>query len=99
VNTYQAQAYRDRCEGIVTKFNNPSSIFGKPMVIDLPFACEEHIVDWEIQAYLNDLGTLTDDLGDQRFNTVLTVFLRKLKTKRKTTGGLHVIGGAPAANA
>ena len=32
-----------------------STIFGKPMEIVMPFVCEERIVDWEIQAYPNDL--------------------------------------------
>ncbi len=92
VNTYQAQAYKDMCEGIMAKFGKTNSIFGKPMVIDLPFVCEQRIVEWEVQAYPNDLGTLTDDLGGQQFHAVLSVILRKLKTKRKTTGGFRVIG-------
>lgn len=96
VNTYQAQSFKDVCEQIDTHYGMLNNIFGAtPMIIALPFACEERLVDWEIQAYPNDLGTLTDDLGGQQFHACLSITLRKHKTKRKTTGGFRVVGGPP----
>ena len=98
-NTHQAQAFKDNCESIHASFGMKNTIFGKPMEIEMPFDCEERIVDWEIQAYPNDLGTLTDDLGGEQFHAVLVVYARKLRTKRKTHGGFRVIGAAAAAAA
>jgi hypothetical protein len=93
-DTHYAQAHREQCEDIQAAFGLKNAIIGKPMQIDMPFICEERIVDWEIQAYPNDLGDLTDDLGQQQFHALLVVFARKLRTKRKTTGGFRVVGGA-----
>lgn len=100
-NRHQAQkSFKDVCEQIDEQYGPSNKIFGKPMHIDLPFVCEETIVEWEIQAYPNDLGTLAEDLGGQQFFACLAVTLRKLHplrklpTKRKkTTGGFRVIGG------
>jgi hypothetical protein len=73
-------------------FNQP--LFGdNPMNVVLPFACEERLVSWELQAYANDLGDLTDNCGGQQFHGILVVILRKLGTKRKTAGGFRVVGG------
>lgn len=93
-NTHQAQAFKDQCEVIHESNGMKNTIFGKPMEIAMPFVCEERIVDWEIQAYRNELGNLTDDLGQEQFHAVLVVIARKLRNKRKTTGGFRVIGGA-----
>lgn len=93
-NTHQAQAYKEQCEAIDQHYGFVNTIFGdNPQVIPLPFKVEERIVGWEVQAQLNNLGTLTDDLGGQQFHFTLSINLMKLKTKRRTTGGFRIIGG------
>ncbi len=63
------------------------------MSMALPFGCEERIVEWEVQAYPNNLGELSDDLGGQQFFACLDITLWKLpSTKCKTTGGFWIIG-------
>lgn len=104
-DTYQAQAFKDRCENINTIFGMKNAIYGNPMSIDMPFICEERIVEWEIQGHVNTLGKLTNDLGSTQFHAILSVTVRKLPTKRKTTGGFRVVvaggneneAGAPQA--
>jgi hypothetical protein len=91
-NTHQAQAFKTQCQDINNRFTTRDNIFGKPMIVKLPFVCEERIQRWEIQAYVNDLGTLTDDLGGQQFHSVLSVTLMKLKSKRRTEGGFRIVG-------
>lgn len=91
-NTYQAQAYKDRCDSIITSLAaNTNTVFGPPMTIDMPFVCEARIVQWEVQAYSTEIGTLNDDLGHEQHHAVLIVVLRKLRTKRKTAGGFRVV--------
>jgi hypothetical protein len=94
-NTYKAQAFRAVCEEIDAHFNMMPSIYGRPQSIPLPFQVEERIVNWEIQAYVNENDELTDGLGSQQFFAILTVEMRKLRTKRRTTGGFRVIGTNP----
>lgn len=92
-NTHEAQSYKDVCEKIDAHFGMTDMIFGdEPQVADLPYQCEERVVSWEIQGYPNDLGELTDQFGGQQFHQVLAVVMRKLKTKRRTTGGFRVVG-------
>ena len=75
-NTHEAQAFKDVSQEIDKHFGMTNHIFGdNPFVIDLPFTCEERIVSWELQAYHNDLGDLTDELGGQQFHMVLVVYL------------------------
>lgn len=94
-NTYEAQAFKDVCEEIDERYNFMNSIFDTPMKVKLPFKVEERIVNWEVQAYPNDLGTLTDDLGAPQYHCILSVKLMKLKSKRRTAGGFRIIGAAP----
>jgi hypothetical protein len=95
-NTHQAQSFKDQCERIVSA-HGMMAIYGRPMEISMPFVCEERLVEWEIQAYVNDLGTLTDDLGGEQFHAVLSIVARKLRTKRKTEGRFRVVGGGSMA--
>lgn len=94
-NTHEAQAFRDVCETIDSHYGMQAIIFGEPMSIALPFICEERVVQWEIQAHVNQFGELTDELGGQQFMACVAMKLRKLKTKRKTTGAFRVIGEVP----
>lgn len=89
-NTHEAQSFKDQCEA-VHAFYSMQHIIGKPQELGLPFTCEERIVFWEIQAYPNEEGTLTDDLGGVQFHGVLVVVCQKLRTKRKNTGGFRII--------
>jgi hypothetical protein len=92
-NTHLAQAFKTSCEEIVAPHGMMiNNIFGQSIEIAMPFLCEERIVLWEIQAYPNNMGSLTDALGGQQFHMVLVVIARKLRTKRMTTGGFRIIG-------
>lgn len=96
-NTHQAQSFKSVCEAIDEQYGMLARkpVFGHAMIIALPFVCEERVVEWEIQAYPNNMGDLTDDLGGQQFFACLTITLRMLKTKRATTGNFRVIGEVP----
>lgn len=62
------------------------------MGITMPFVCEERIVEWELQAYPNELSEdMAAELEDQQYHVILCITVRKLKSKRKTTGGFRVI--------
>jgi hypothetical protein len=65
-NTHQAQPFKDQCERIVAA-HDMMAIYGRPMEITMPFVCEERIV----QAYHNNLGTITDNLGGEQFHAML----------------------------
>lgn len=96
-NTYEAQAYKERCEEIEEHYGFASSIFGNAIRIKLPFQVEQRIVYWEIQGHENDLDNLTDDLGGQQYHFTLSAKLMKLKSKRRTHGGFRIIGGGANA--
>jgi hypothetical protein len=92
-NTSQAQAFKNQCEAIDEHYAFANAIFSdsSTMTVELPFTCEERITSWEVIAYLNDLGSLTDDLGGQQFHSCVSITLTKLKTKRRTAGGFRVV--------
>jgi hypothetical protein len=58
----------------------------------------ERIVCWELEAYRNDMGNLTDELGGQQFRSVLSITMRKLKVRRRATGGFRVIDDEDMSN-
>ena len=92
-NTHQVQAFKDQSEEILSDNNMMlSSIFGRPMEIAMPFVCEERIVSWEVQAYPNEMGTLSDDLQNEQFHAVVVIVMQKLRNKRLKVGGFRVIG-------
>ena len=94
-NTHEAQAFKNQCEEIDKYFGFVDAIFGdKAQEVPLPFVCEDRIVDCEFQAYPNELGDLTDQFGGLQFFGCVSVKLRKLKAKRRTTGGFRIIGAA-----
>ena len=68
-----------------------TNLFGRPIEITMPFVCEERIVSWEIQAYPNEMGTLSDDLENEQFHAVLVILMQKLRNKRLKVGGFRVI--------
>ena len=95
-NTHEAQAFKNQCEEIDNYFGLVDAIFGdKPQEVKLPFTCEDRIVDWEFQAYPNELGDLTDEFGSLQFFGCISVKLRKLKQKRRAAGGFRIIGANP----
>jgi hypothetical protein len=92
INTHQAQEFKEQCEEIHASYSLKTSIYGNPMIINMPFICEERSFAWKIQAYPNNIGLLYDDLGQEQ-HLVLVITVRKLQTKSKTAGGFCVIGG------
>ena len=42
-------------------------IIGDLQRVKLPFKCEQHIVEWEVQAFENESQELTDGLGSTQF--------------------------------
>jgi hypothetical protein len=54
------------------------------VLIRLPFVCEELAVNWEIQAYPNELEDLIDKLSSSQFHNFI---LQKFKSKCCTAGG------------
>ena len=91
-NTHLAQSWATTCNDISNHFNMVTTVYGeKPQTIQLPFACEERIVYWELEAHKNKEGDLTDELAAQQYFFLLSVSLRKLRTKRKTTGTIRLI--------
>jgi hypothetical protein len=90
-NFSEAQAFKNVCEKVYADHGMlVNNLFGKPFEIAMPFVCEERISHWEIQAYANKLGSLSEELGNQ-YHCLLTVVVQKLRTKRVTKGGFRVI--------
>lgn len=89
-NSHQAQNFKDQCQKIV-------AANGLCLVSQWRSRCP-FIVEWEIQAYSNDLGTLTDDWAGEQFLAEFSIVARKLRTKRKTTGGFRVVGAVPGVD-
>jgi hypothetical protein len=56
VNTYQAQEFKEKCKEVHASYSMKTSIYGNPMVLNMPFNCKERIVDSEIQAYPNNVA-------------------------------------------
>ncbi|KAL3916704.1 MAG: hypothetical protein SGILL_005056 [Bacillariaceae sp.] len=96
-NTDEAQAFKKICQAVNNAYGKRLLFGDRPQRIGLPFRCEERIVEWEIQAYDNDAGKLTEMLGAQQYHCVLCVTLRKLRTKRMTAGGFRKISKPGAA--
>jgi hypothetical protein len=94
-NTHEAQSFKDVCEKIDTHYGMTDKVYAeKPLSIDLPFTCEERLVDWEIQGYLNE--EVADKFEDNaQYHFVLQARLRKLKTKRRTTGTFRLVDATP----
>lgn len=90
-DTSQAQGFKKVCDSIDAHYGLKDVIYSDPQEVTLPFNVEETIVVWEIQASLNNLGKLTDDLGGQQFFYVIYVKLRKLKEKKRTAGAFRII--------
>jgi hypothetical protein len=90
-NFSEAQAFKNVCEKVYADHGMlVNNLFGKPLEITMPFICEERITHWEIQAYANKLGSLSEDLGTQ-YHCLLTVVVQKLRTKRVTKGGFRIV--------
>ena len=90
-NFSEAQAFKNVCEKVYAEHGMlVNNLFGKPFEITMPFVCEERITHWEIQAYANKPGTLSEDLGSQ-YHCLLTVVVQKLRTKRVTKGGFRIV--------
>lgn len=100
VNTHLAQAFKENSEALDEDFGFPDQLFGdEPMTVKLPYKCEERILGWEIQAFPNESGTLTDDLGGQQFFIVVAIELQRAeKTKQRRQAGFRVFA-APADEA
>lgn len=92
-NTHEAQSFKDVCERIDTHFGMTDKIFGdKPFTVDLPFVVEERIVEWEVQAYVNeDIEDKFEDESQTQYHFVLQAKMKKLATKRRTAGKFRVI--------
>ena len=92
-DTYQAQAFKDRCENINATHRMKNIIFGNLMHINLPFVCKERIVGWEILAFANDLGEVNQNLNAVQYHAVLAITVRKLRSNLKKAGGFRVVMG------
>lgn len=68
-------------------------IIGDLQRVKLPFKCEQHIVEWEVQAFENESQELTDGLGSTQFYFVLSVDLVSVvkERKKKEKGGFRVV--------
>lgn len=89
-NTSEAQAFKNTCDAIDEAYGFPDQLFGDPQVVQLPFSVEERIVSWSCNAFPNEMGELTDNLGGLQFHNIVTVTLRKLKVKKRTQGAFRV---------
>jgi hypothetical protein len=72
-----------------------------PQLVQLPFFCEERIVEWEIQgSKTENVGTIPDgnNVDHQQFYFVLYAKLRKLKVKKRTAGTFRIIDPIAPAN-
>lgn len=67
-NTHKATAFSKLAAEVEKKHGDGSSeepIIGNPQRVKLPFACEEEIVDWEVQVFDNDDPDFIDELGSE----------------------------------
>ena len=97
INTHKATAFEEISEVVQEKYNlkddEDAKINSIPQVIKLPFKCDEEIVDWEIQYFGSDDEKLTNELGAQPFNAILTVeVMSVIKPKKKKRGSTRVFG-------
>ena len=100
-NDSEAQAHIKTCQAINNQFGKGGIFSEHPQQVELPFPCEERVVERECQAHANDLlddelkdeNELADpnDEGPEQYHNILVVLLRKLRTKRKTKGGFRKI--------
>ncbi|KAG7369806.1 hypothetical protein IV203_027552 [Nitzschia inconspicua] len=90
-NTAAAQAFKKLCGRIETGNVDIQSIYTKPQIVQLPFVCEERIVEFEIQIARNNLGNLTDLCGGVQFHVVLWAKLRKIREKTRIVGKYRMI--------
>jgi hypothetical protein len=79
-NTHLVQAYRETMEDIDAHHGFTNHLFGDPMLIHLPFRCEDRITHWRIDPYKNKLANLSEELSRQYLCT-LSITLTKLKSK------------------
>lgn len=92
-HNHKATAFQDVAQDIQETHDFEETIWSAPEKFTLPFACEEEIVDWELQRFVNDTAELTDELGGQQFYTVMVVELvSAVKPKRKVRGRTRIIG-------
>lgn len=89
-NTSEAQSYKTICERIASDFSLSPNIFGKPMLIGLPFICDERIDNWGLQAYKND--EVEDEFEADQYHMVLFVVIRKQRSRRKVAGTFKIVG-------
>jgi hypothetical protein len=93
-----SQAYKKVCEDTIDQDNNfKDDIYcNPPQLVQLPFVCEERIVEWEIQGSKNEnVGTIPDgnNVDHQQFYFVLYA--------KRTAGTFRIIdpiAPAPANN-
>jgi hypothetical protein len=91
-NTHEAQAFKSVCDMVDAHYGLANHVYGdKPMVIKLPFTCEERILSWECQAFRNKCGDLQTQLDARQYHHVLTIKCMKLKTKRRSEGAFRII--------
>jgi hypothetical protein len=94
-DTHKATAFKEAAMKLHNHHQSfdEDDIIGNPQRIKLPFQCEEHIVEWEVQAFENDSQALTDGLGGSQFYFVLSVDLVSVvkARKKKEKGGFRVI--------
>ena len=98
-NTHMNTAYKKLANGTKDDFDNDVNrdivYSGEPQKVELPFACEDDSLAYEIQYFPNDVDELTDALGGMQFHSVLSVIIRAIhKPKQRVAGGIRVVGGA-----
>jgi hypothetical protein len=99
-NTNKATAFMEVAGKIVSDLADGEEIVADPQRVKLPFAVEDEIAEWEIQAFENDdAQELVDSLGAGQFFFVLSVDLIGIVKVKKTkkTGGFRVFGSADGA--
>lgn len=96
MNTHKATSFEKIVKKIHDKYgwDESDEIIGNPQVVKLPFKCEEDIVDWEVQAFINSNDDLNSDLGGNQFFFILSVQLVSVvkSRKKKTKGGFRILG-------
>jgi len=96
-DTHKATAFEDLVDSVDKQFGldkdgaEKLDLFGKPMVVKLPFPCEEDLVSWEMQAFENDDEEFTNNCAGIQYFFVLSVVLQSQeKKKEKKKGGFRV---------
>mmetsp|Transcript_23631 Transcript_23631/g.49062 ORF Transcript_23631/g.49062 Transcript_23631/m.49062 type:complete len:261 (-) Transcript_23631:72-854(-) len=101
-NSHKATSYGQVEEKVFEKygFADEDNLMGEPMLVKLPFPCDETTLEWETQVCNNEDTQLIDELGSELFHFVLNVEVKAEKKKRVVAkkGGFRRIG-SPSARA